>query len=240
MNRLLFHRCALLVTVALAVSCRGKDDSGSLPAGPLLFRDVTEEVGLSFVHDAGLVGTYSLPQIIGSGAALFDYDNDGRLDIYLIHNAGPSSKSTNRLFHQEKDGRFRDVGTGSGLDIAGYGMGATVGDINNDGWLDLLVTQYGGSRLFLNNSNGTFTDVTHEAGLDLVLWGASACFFDYDRDGWLDLVLVHYVDYGAGRPCLDIVGRPEYCPPQVFPGAVTKLFHNCGVAPPPQPSPNEF
>ncbi len=231
MNRLLFCRCALLAVAALAVSGCGKGDSGSLPAGPLLFRDVTEEVGLSFIHDAGPVGTHALPQIIGSGAALFDYDNDGQLDIYLIHNAGPASKSTNRLFHQEKDGRFRDVSAGSGLDIAGYGMGAAVGDINNDGWPDLLVTQYGGSRLFLNNGNGTFTEVTHESGLDLVLWGASACFFDYDRDGWLDLVLVHYVDYGAGRPCLDIVGRSEYCPPQVFPGTVTKLFLNRGRSP---------
>ena len=206
MNRLLLRQYALRVAIALAVSGCGKGDSGSLPAGPLLFRDATEEVGLSFVHDAGPVGAHPLPQIIGSGAALFDYDNDGRLDIYLIHNAGPASKSTNRLFHQEKDGRFRDVSAGSGLDIAGYGMGVAVGDINNDGWPDLLVTQYGGSRLFLNNGDGTFTEVTHEAGLDLVLWGASACglaashwrctgfgtvMADFNQDGAPDLAVVN-------------------------------------------------
>jgi hypothetical protein len=231
MNRLLFRRYALLVVAAFAISGCHKSDSGSPPAGPLLFRDVTEEVGLSFVHDAGPAGTYFMPQIIGSGAALFDYDNDGRLDIYLIHNAGPGSKSTNRLFHQEADGRFRDVSAGSGLDIAGYGMGAAVGDVNNDGWPDVLVTQYGGSRFFLNNGDGTFKEVTNEAGLDLKLWGASACFVDYDRDGWLDLVVVHYVDYNPGRPCIDMVGKHEFCPPQVFPGTVTKLFHNRGRLP---------
>ena len=129
-------------------------------------------------------GDYFMPQIMGSGAALFDFDNDGRLDIYLLQNGGPNSRSTNRLYHQEADGRFKDVSAGSGLDVAGYGMGVAIGDVNNDGWPDVLVTEYGRLRLFLNNGNGTFTDVTKEAGLDSVLWGASACFFDFDRDGW--------------------------------------------------------
>jgi hypothetical protein len=169
-----------------------------------------------------------MPQIVGSGAALFDFDNDGRLDIYLIHNAGPQSKSTNRLFHQEKDGRFTDVSAGSGLDIAGYGMGVAVGDVNNDGWPDVLLTQYGDSRLFLNNGNGTFSDVTKEAGLDLVLWATSASFVDYDRDGWLDLVVVNYLDYGMGRTCTDFGGKREFCPPTAFASTVTKLYHNCG------------
>src|SRR5262249_49315869 len=156
----------------------------------------------------------------------FDYDNDGRLDVYLLHNAGPESRSTNRLFHQEPDGTFRDVSATSGLDIAGYNMGVAVGDVNNDGWPDLLVTQYGGLRLFLNNGNGTFTDVTKEAGLDNPAWGASAAFFDYDRDGWLDLVVVNYVSYDPTWPCTSPSGKPEYCPPQTFPGRVSRLFHN--------------
>jgi hypothetical protein len=227
MNRLL--RLASLLLASLLVGCQGtlptpRDE----PAGPLLFRDVTEEVGLDFVHDPGPLGSYFMPQIVGSGAALFDYDNDGLLDIYLVQNAGPGSKSTNRLFHHEKDGRFRDVSAGSGLDIAGHGMGVAVGDVNNDGWPDVFVTQYGGSRLFRNNGNGTFTDVTKEAGLDLVLWGTSASFVDYDRDGWLDLVVVHYLDYGPDRPCTDMGGRREFCPPQAFHGTVSKLFHNLG------------
>jgi hypothetical protein len=238
MNRLPRFGPALLVPIlaAVVVGCQGAVSPPSAePAGPPLFRDVTEEVGLSFLHDAGPApGDYFMPQAIGSGAALFDYDGDGRLDIYLIHNAGPHSKSTNRLFHQE-DGCFRDVSAGSGLDIAGYGMGAAVGDVNNDGRPDILVTQYGGSRLFLNNGDGTFTDITREAGLDLALWGTSASFVDYDRDGWLDLVVVHYVDYGPDRPCTDVGGRREFCPPQSFPGTITKLYHNLGRQPPASP-----
>src|SRR5262249_38956853 len=165
------------------------------PPGPAWFADVTDQVGLDFVHDAGPVGHFFMPQIMGSGAALFDFDNDGRLDIYLLQSGGPGSQSTNRLYHQGPDGRFTDVSKGSGLDIAGYCTGVAIGDVNNDGWPDVLVTQYGGLKLFLNNGNGTFTDVSREAGLDSVLWGTSACFVDYDRDGWLDLVVVNYVVY---------------------------------------------
>ncbi|HZY89884.1 MAG TPA: CRTAC1 family protein [Gemmataceae bacterium] len=223
---------AFVLALAPAVALGGCQRPATVPApeasGPVLFRDVTEEVGLSFVHDAGPVGAFFMPQIVGSGAALFDYDNDGRLDLYLLHNAGPNSKSTNRLYHQEADGRFRDVSAGSGLDFAGHCMGVAVGDVNNDGLPDVLVTQYGGPRLFLNNGDGTFTDVTREAGLSPGLWGTSASFVDYDRDGWLDLVVVNYLDYGPDRPCTDMSGRREFCPPTAFAGTVTKLFHNLG------------
>jgi hypothetical protein len=193
------------------------------------FVDITDQVGLKFVHDAGPLGKYFMPESLGSGAALFDFDNDGRLDIYLVQNAGPNSHSTNRLFHQGPDGRFTDVSAGSGLDVAGYGMGVAIGDVNNDGWPDVLLTEYGRIRLFLNNGNGTFTDVTKEAGLDNPFWGTSAAFVDYDRDGWLDLVVVNYVDYIEGRPCLNAAGHREYCGPNSFTGQVTKLFHNLGA-----------
>jgi hypothetical protein len=199
------------------------------PKDPPWFVDITEASGLRFIHDAGPVGHYFMPQAIGSGAALFDFDNDGRLDVYLLQNGGPNSCSTNRLFRQGNDGRFIDVSKGSGLDVAGYGMGVAIGDVNNDGWPDVLVTEYGGIRLFLNNGNGTFSDVTKEAGLDNPLWSTSASFVDYDRDGWLDLVVINYVDYDPARPCASAGGQPDFCPPRQFEGTVTKLYHNLGI-----------
>jgi hypothetical protein len=227
-----------LALISQGLGCRGSNlpsppgdvssPPSEVPEGPSWFVDITEDRGLHFVHDAGPVGSYFMPQAVGSGAALFDFDNDGRLDIYLVQNGGPHSKSTNRLFRQGPDGRFTDVSKGSGLDIAGYGMGVAVGDVNNDGWPDVLVTQYGGVRLFLNNGNGTFTDVTKEAGLDNPLWATSACFVDYDRDGWLDLVIVNYLDYDPVRPCASAGGTKDFCGPKSYLGTVTKLYRNLG------------
>jgi hypothetical protein len=223
--------CVLLILGSLILGCRSLDPepTAEKPTGPPWFVDVTGEVGLDFTHDPGpSPQRYFMPQSVGSGAALFDFDNDGRLDIYLIQNGGPDSKSTNRLFHQRADGKFEDVTNGSGLDISGYGMGVAVGDINNDGYPDVLVTEYGRVRLFLNNGNGTFTDITKESGLDNPHWGTSACFFDYDRDGWLDLVIVNYVVYDESRQCFDAAGKRDFCGPAPFPGTVARLFHNLG------------
>ncbi len=194
------------------------------------FEDITEQVGLHFLHDAGPVGTYFMPQQVGSGAALFDFDNDGRLDILLLQNGGPESKSTNRLFHQKADGTFEDVSAGSGLDFNGHNMGVAIGDVNNDGLPDVLITQYNGVKLFLNQGGGKFLDVTNEAGLRNPSWGTSAAFFDYDRDGWLDLVIVCYVDYDPTWPCRNNNGRRDYCAPKTFRGRVSRLFHNLGAA----------
>jgi hypothetical protein len=199
---------------------------------PEWFEDVTEASGLHFVHDVGPnPERYFMPHIAGSGAALFDFDNDGRLDVYLIHNAGPDSGATNRLFHQRPDGTFEDVSAGSGLDVSGYGMGVAVGDVNNDGLPDLLLTEYGRIRLFLNQGGGKFKDVTHEAGLENPSWGTSAAFFDYDRDGWLDLVVVNYLAYDPKKACANGAGQPDFCGPTAFPGTVTRLFRNCGRTP---------
>jgi enediyne biosynthesis protein E4 len=198
--------------------------------GPNLdwFVDVTDAVGLDFVHEAGPVGAFFMPQIIGSGAALFDFDGDGRLDIYLLTNGGPNSAATNRLFRNMPDGTFKDVTVGSGLGIAGFNMGVAIGDVNNDGLPDVLVTQYGGVKLFLNRGKGKFEDITQTAGLANPSWGTSAAFFDFDRDGWLDLVIVNYVDYDPTWKCPLPDGSLEYCHPRSFPGSSTRLFRNLG------------
>jgi hypothetical protein len=216
----------LLAAGGLACWLSGGASRPARPACPPWFDDVTEQVGLDFVHDPGpLDGRYFMPQIVGSGAALFDCDGDGRLDVYLLHNGGPAGR-TNRLFRQQPDGTFRDASAGSGLDFAGFGMGAAVGDVNNDGRPDVLVTEYGRLRLCLNQGGGKFTEVTSEAGLDSTLWGTSACFVDYDRDGWLDLVVVNYVAYDPSWPCTRADGAGDYCHPRVFSGSVTRLFRN--------------
>jgi hypothetical protein len=171
-----------------------------------------------------------MPRSIGSGGAFFDYDSDGLLDLYLIQNDGPDSEHTNRLYRQTS-GRFVDVTSGSGLDVAGYGMGVACGDVNNDGRTDVLLNEFGGVRLLLNqtaDATPRFLDITDASGLENALWGTSTCFFDYDRDGWLDVVLVNYVNYDPSRWCADARSRQEFCGPDPFPGRVTKLFHNLG------------
>jgi hypothetical protein len=210
------------------------------PTGPVLFEDWTEKANLRFVHDAGPLprdGKYFMPQIMGSGAAAFDFDGSGRLGILLLTNAGPNSPSTNKLFRQLPDKTFQDVSAGSGLDIAGYNMGVAIADVNNDGLPDVLITQFGSLKLFLNLGGGKFKDVTQEAGLDSPLWGTSAAFFDYDRDGFLDLVVVNYLEFDPTRIC-EREGRAyDYCPPHIFNKQVAKLFRN---VPPPPGSPPGF
>ena len=161
------------------------------------------------------------------GAAVLDFDGDGRLDIYLLNNGGPKG-AANRLYRQTPDGRFADASAGSGLDVAGYGMGAAVGDVDNDGRPDLLVTEYGGLRLFLNRGEGKFADVTRAAGLESTQWGTSAAFFDSNRDGWLDLVVANYAQYDPSWPCFHPAGHRDYCAPIHFPEAAPKLWRNRG------------
>jgi hypothetical protein len=223
----------LAIAVGLA-GCR----SGSTPTpapdepeGPAWFEDVTDAVGLDFVHDPGPTDRYFMPQSMGSGAA-FIHENDGTLYLYLLRNAGPDSKSVNRLYRWQ-DGRFRDVTAGSGLDVAGFSMGVAVADVNNDGLPDVLLTEYGGVKLFLNRGGGHFEDVTAESGLSNPLWGVSAAFLDYNCDGWLDLVIVNYVDYNPKLECISPWGVKDYCGPSSLPGTCSKLFRNLGPGPRP-------
>src|SRR6185503_4806717 len=213
---------ALLLALAGVCGCREKKQAQAQPHPEQWFVDATERSGLNFVHQSGAVGKYLMFEQIGSGAALFDYDNDNRLDIYLIQNGG---RATNQLFHQEPNGTFRNVSAGSGVDVSGSGMGAAAGDANNDGKVDLLVTEHGRVRLFMNLGNGRFTNAV---SFDNPRWATSAAFFDYDLDGWLDVVVANYLDFDPTHECYDALGKPEYCGPTDVPGTVTKLFRNRG------------
>lgn len=244
--KILDHTATVTALVGL-VCCTWVAGCGELPTGkptdtppvkavspspqqPPWFEDITAASNLEFVHDPGPVdGKYFMPQINGSGAALLDYDNDGRLDIYLLQCGGPDSSSKNELFHQLPDGKFQNVSKGSGLDINGTNHGVAVADVNNDGLVDVLVTQYLGVKFFLNQGKGVFRESTEQANLKNPLWGASASFVDYDRDGWLDLVVVNYLDFDESRVCLSRGGKRDYCLPNIFLGTTTRLWHNLGA-----------
>lgn len=200
---------------------------GLSPVGTDWFEDATSRLGVEFVHDAGPTGKYFMPQVTGGGCALFDADGDDRLDILLLQNAGPKSASRNQLYQQQPDGTFRNVSAGCGLDFAGNNTGVAIGDVNNDGKPDVLVTQYHGARLLVNRGGCRFDDVTPTAGITNLYWGTSASFVDYDRDGWLDLLIANYVDYDGKRNCF-AHRHEEFCGPKQFPGSPAHLFRNLG------------
>jgi len=198
--------------------------ASGLPSRPEWFADITASSGVQFVHVAGT--NYFMPDEVGSGVALLDFDNDGRLDLYFVQNGGTNSSAHNQLFHQQPEGSFRNVSAGSGVDVAGRGMGAFAADVNDDGLTDLVVTEYGAVRLFQNLGAGKFREVTGEAGIDNPRWAAPASFLDFDRDGWLDLVVGNYVDYDPTQVCYDVQGRHDFCAPQAFAGTLTRLWRN--------------
>lgn len=161
---------------------------------------------------------------MGSGCAIHDLDGDNRPDLVLLTNGGPDSKSTNQLLRQKPDGTFEDVSAGSGLDFSGWTMGIAIGDVDNDGLPDVLITQVGRTRLLLNLGNMKFRDISEEAGIKNPLFGTSAAFLDYDRDGRLDLFVVNYFDYDRTWTCRSVGGELDYCNPKTFPGTSSKLF----------------
>jgi enediyne biosynthesis protein E4 len=202
----------------------------------VIFRDVTQQAGIRFVHNNGAFGKKFLPETLGPGVAFIDYDNDGWPDIFLVNGMdwpGHTSKhSTPKLYHNNHDGTFTDMTHKAGLDaVEMFGMGVAVGDFDNDGYDDLFVSGYGQSHLFHNNGNGTFTDVTQKAGLGGVQeFSTGAAWVDYDKDGRLDLVVANYVQWNPETDlyCTLDGKSKSYCTPESYKGTAVRLWHNRG------------
>jgi len=231
----------------LLIGVVAAQQSGSVPDAqnylPGRFVDVTAALGVHFNYSSSHTPKHYLPETMGAGVALFDYDNDGRLDIFLVNGAplqDPTPKGAvpqktgpnywNRLYHQKSDGSFEDVTERAGLQGVGYGMGVAVGDYDNDGFEDLYVTAYGGNKLYHNNGDGTFTDATEKAGVAGSGWSTSAAWVDLDNDGLLDLVVLRYLqwdfeDIWCGE---HKEGYRAYCHPDVFQPISPLVYHNDG------------
>jgi enediyne biosynthesis protein E4 len=209
---------------------------------------MAEASGLRFTHVNGMSGDLTMPEILGPGVALFDYDNDGDLDVFVLQGQPLGAKAgggppqghqpslTGKLFRNDlevhADGtrtlRFTDVTARSGIVASGYGMGVATGDFDNDGFVDLYLTNFGANQLLHNNGDGTFTDVTGKSGTGMSGWSVSAAFLDYDRDGWLDLYVGSYLRYtleGATK-CFGPSGARDYCTPNTYKPLPGRLFHN--------------
>jgi hypothetical protein len=221
---------ALAANLAMAVS----------PAAePVTFSDVTKDSGITFSHVWSTDKKYILESMSG-GVALFDFDNDGWLDVYLVNAPTVATASAPRgarseLWRNRGDGTFVDVTDKAGVGSPGWGMGAVAADFDNDGRTDLYVTCYGPNHLYRNNGDGTFTDVTAKAGVGDPRWSTGAAFADFDGDGWLDLFVANYADvrldalpeFGKGKFC-EFHGVPVQCGPRGLPGSGDSLYRNRG------------
>jgi len=239
-----------LVIVTAVAGC-GRQAQPVAPKEQDWFVDRARESGLDFVHVNGMSGKLYVPEVLAPGVALFDFDNDGDLDVYLVQgrplssSAGlesktrptPSGELNGRLFRNDlrvnSDGtrtlRFTDVTRESGIVTPGYGMGVAAGDFNNDGWVDLYLTKFDApNQLLRNNGNGTFTDVSKSSGTDLRSWSVSASFVDVNRDGWLDLYVGNYVRYSLehSTQCFGASGALDYCMPDAYQPLQDRLFIN--------------
>jgi hypothetical protein len=209
--------------------------SPARPAGPIEFRDVTKQAGIHFKHNSGAFGKKYLPETMGSGVCVLDYDNDGWQDILFVNSMDwpghkGAAKSYPALYHNNKDGTFTDVTREAGLAIESYGLGCAVADYDNDGFEDIYITTVGSNHLFHNLGNGKFADVTVKAGVADPGFSTSAVWFDYDNDGKLDLFVTHYIDWFIEKDqyCTLDNKNKSYCTPQTYKGESSTLFHNRG------------
>lgn len=220
---------AILATLAVSAASTG----GSAAANKVVFTDVTAQSGIKFVHNAGKSGKKYLPETMGSGAAFFDADGDGWLDVLLINSKDwtpRGRRTTAALYRNNHNGTFTDITKGSGLDVEMYGIGVAVGDYDNDGRDDVYITALEGDRLFHNEGHGKFKDVTAASGIKNANFGTSAAWLDYDRDGKLDLFVANYVQWTQkGDLFCSLDGNVKsYCTPESYKGTSSKLFHNLG------------
>jgi hypothetical protein len=210
---------------------------------PVVFVDVAPSSGLRFLHARGATPNHQLPETMGSGVAWLDYDNDGWMDLYVVQSGQfppcpesrvpcpDSAKAQDRLFRNNGNGTFTEVTAKAKLSDSAYGMGAIAADYDNDGFVDLFVTNFGRNLLYRNNGDGTFADVTDKAGVAGSGWSTSAAFADFDGDGFVDLFVVRYLDYSVEKNyfCGDRVkGRRDYCHPSLYPPIGNLLYRNRG------------
>lgn len=240
------RRLLILFAIVLALAI-GKYEASSArqqsaPEGPIRFEEIAAKAGLKYITANGNTENKNQPQTMVAGVALFDYDGDGYLDVYLIGGAAiPSLKKEtpaywNRLFHNNRDGTFTDVTEKAGLAGAGYGSGVAIGDYDNDGWPDVFVANVTGNQLFHNNGDGTFTDVTAKAGVGGALlngkkmWSVGAGWFDYNNDGLLDLFVVNYCVWEVNKDpyCRVKEGVRGYCHPKYYAPTHNTLYRNNG------------
>lgn len=234
MNRRDFlHRAGAGALTAMALPAwPGAGQQGALG---MRLVDVTAAAGVQFRHRSGAYGGKLLPETMGAGCAFLDYDADGWQDILLVNGMDwpghTKERSTLRLYRNNRNGTFSDVTRSAGLDLEMYGMGVAVGDWNNDGFPDLLVTAVGQNRLFRNTGKGTFVDVTRTSGLGgRTAFSTSALWFDFDRDGLLDLFVCNYVKWSAEHDvfCSADGKAKSYCTPEAYRGDTCWLFRNRG------------
>ena len=190
------------------------------------------ELGLDFRHQSGARGSYLFPEMGGSGGAFLDANEDGRLDVFLVDGgsltAAPGTLTAHGLFLQTENGRFANVSPASGVQAEGNGTGCAVGDIDNDGHLDLYIACVGRDVLLRGHGDGTFENVTTASGIRAERWSTSVAMLDYDADGWLDLYVACYVDDDRDKECRDAAGRRDFCNPAAYRPVPDVLYHNKG------------